>query len=99
MEHQPDDLVGESVDDVPTREPGEYCNARRTRDGTFIAYCKRTSGWGTEGNSGRCSSHGGSGGLSDEHGGNDWATIHGAYSDSFVQNFLRDEEIDRKSVV
>ena len=95
MEHQPDDLVGESVDDVPTREPSEYCNARRTRDGTFIAYCKRTSGWGTEEDSGRCSSHGGSGGSSNEHEGNDWAATHGAYSDSFVQNFLRDEEIER----
>jgi hypothetical protein len=95
MDHEPDDLVGEPVDDVPEREPDEYCNARRTRDGTFIGYCKRTSGWGTEGDSGRCSSHGGSGGSGDEHEGNDWAAKHGAYSDSFVQDFLTEEEIER----
>jgi hypothetical protein len=95
MEHQPDDLVGESVDDVPTREPGEYCNGRRTRDGIFIGYCKRTSGWGTDEDSGRCDWHGGSGGSSDEHEGNDWAATHGAYSKSFVKDFLRDEEIER----
>ena len=95
MDHQPDDLVGEPVDDVPEREPDEYCNARRTRDGTFIGYCQRTSGWGTERESGRCSSHGGSGGSSDEHEGNDWAATHGAYSDSFVQDFLTEEEIER----
>lgn len=95
MDHQPDDLVGEPVDDVPEREPDEYCNARRTRDGTFIGYCQRTSGWGTERDSGRCSSHGGSGGSSDEHEGNDWAATHGAYSDSFVQDFLTEEEIER----
>jgi len=95
MDHQPDDLVGEPVDDVPTREPDEYCNARRTRDGTFTGYCKRTSGWGTERDSGRCSSHGGSGGSGDEHEGNDWAATHGAYSDSFVQDFLTEEEIER----
>lgn len=95
MDHQPDDLVGEPVDDVPEREPDEYCNARRTRGGTFIGYCQRTSGWGTERDSGRCSSHGGSGGSSDEHEGNDWAATHGAYSDSFVQDFLTEEEIER----
>jgi len=95
MEHQPDDLVGEPVGDAPMREPGEYCNGRRTRDGIFIGYCKRTSGWGTDEDSGRCDWHGGSGGSSDEHEGNDWATTHGAYSESFVENFLRDEEIER----
>ena len=55
----------------------------------------RPSGWGTEGDSGRCSSHGGSGGSGDEHEGNDWAAKHGAYSDSFVQDFLTEEEIER----
>jgi len=95
MDHQPDALVGEPVDDVPEREPDEHCNARRTRDGTFIGYCKRTAGWGTDDDDGRCSSHGGSGGSSDDHEGNDWAATHGAYSESFVQDFLTEDEIKR----
>jgi len=93
MEHQPEDLVGEPVENVPEREPGEYCNARRTKDGTFVGYCRRTSGWGTDSDSGRCSSHGGSSDGAPE--GNDWAATHGAYSKSFVKDFLRDEEIER----
>lgn len=95
MDHQPDDLVGQPVDGVPKRDPDEYCNARRTRDGTFIGYCKRTSGWGTDRDNGRCSSHGGSGGSGDEHEGNDWASTHKAYSQSLVEDFLTDEEIER----
>jgi len=93
MEHQPDDLVGEPLEEVPERDAGEYCNARRTRDGAFVGYCKRTSGWGTDSDAGRCSSHGGASGGAPE--GNDWAATHGAYSKSFVEDFLRDEEIER----
>lgn len=95
MDHEPDDLVGKPLEEVPERDPDEHCNARRTRDGRFVGYCKRTSGWGTDRDTGRCSSHGGSGGSSTEHEGNDWAATHGAYSESFVTNFLREEEIAR----
>lgn len=96
MEHQPDELVGKPLDEVPQREPDEHCNARRTDDDDmFVGYCKRTAGWGTDNDGGRCDSHGGSGGSSEEHEGNDWAATHGAYSDSFVQDFLTDEEIER----
>lgn len=95
MDHEPEHLVGEPVSDVPQRDPDEYCNARRTRDGTFIGYCKRTSGWGTDRDGGRCSAHGGSGGSSEQHEGNDWAATHHAYSTSFVEDFLTDEEIAR----
>ncbi|QRY26371.1 MULTISPECIES: hypothetical protein [Halobacterium] len=93
MEHAPDNLVGEPVDDVPEREPDEYCNARRTDGGTFVGYCQRTSGWGTDRDSGRCSSHGGASPGAEK--GNDWAATHGAYSESFVEDFLTEEEIER----
>lgn len=95
MEHQPEDLVGEPVEEVPKRDPGEYCNARRHEGGRFVGYCKRTAGWGTDSNDGRCSSHGAAGGSSDEHEGNDWAATHGAYSESFVEGFLTEKEIKR----
>lgn len=92
MDHQPDDLVGEPVGDVPIRDPDEHCNARRSRDGQFIGYCKRTAGWGTDSDGGRCSSHGGKGGAPE---GNDNAVTVAAYSESFVEDFLREDEIER----
>lgn len=57
--------------------------------------CGHPAGWGTENDSGPCKFHGGAGGAGDEHDGNDWAVVHGAYSKSFVEDFLREDEIER----
>lgn len=43
--------------DLPPREAGENCNARR-KDGS--GYCRKSAGWGTSRSSGRCRLHGGS---------------------------------------
>ncbi|MDS0280287.1 hypothetical protein NDI85_21110 [Halomicroarcula sp. S1AR25-4] len=81
MDQTEDDLVGHPIDDVPKRQPGDDCNARRTDDGRFVGYCNRTAGWGTDGDGGRCSTHGGS----DDSGapeGNDNAEGDGAPEDN-----------------
>jgi len=57
--------------------------------------CGRAAGWGTEFDDGKCRQHRGTSPDGSSHEGNDWAATHGAYSDSFVQDFLRDEEIER----
>lgn len=57
--------------------------------------CGHPEGWGTENDSGPCKHHGGAGGAGDDHEGNDWAAKHGAWSESFVSDFLREEEIAR----
>ena len=45
-------------DELPPKEAGEYCNARKT-DGS--GYCKHEAGWGTDHPGiGRCKFHGGS---------------------------------------
>jgi len=57
--------------------------------------CGRTAGWGTDFDDGKCRQHRGTSPDGSSHEGNDWAATHGAYSTSFVENFLRDEEIER----
>lgn len=48
----------------PKKEPDEECNGRRFDNGTFIGYCNRTAGWGTDHvHEGRCKTHGGNGGA------------------------------------
>lgn len=89
MEHQPDALLGKPIEDVPKVDADEHCNARRSRDGLFVGYCKRTAGWGTDSDGGRCSSHGGAGGAPE---GNDNAVTVAAWSESFVEDFLTEGE-------
>jgi hypothetical protein len=86
-------LIGLDVDDVPKREADENCNARRTRSGVFKGYCKRTSGWGTDSESGRCSSHGGASSGAPE--GNTNAVDVGAWAEDFYEGFLTEAEKDR----
>lgn len=48
----------EDTEEMPMRDPDEYCNARKT-DGD--GYCKHEAGWGTDHpGRGRCKFHGGS---------------------------------------
>lgn len=106
MEHDEDDLIGDPIEEVPKREPGEECNARRSDDGKFVGYCNRTSGWGTESDDGRCRTHGGSDDSgapegNDNAAGNDGgapeentnAVKHGAYAEhnSYYQDVLDDD--------
>lgn len=57
--------------------------------------CGLSAGWGTDNDTGPCKFHGGAteGGGAPE--GNSNAAKHGAWSDSFVTDFLRDDEIER----
>jgi len=57
--------------------------------------CGRTAGWGTEFDDGKCRQHRGTSPDGSSHQGNDWAATHKAYSQSFVEDFLTDEEIER----
>lgn len=55
-----EELIGEPLENVPQREPGKYCNARRRDGNTFKGYCRQPAGAGTElDGEGRCSFHGG----------------------------------------
>lgn len=58
-------LASETDDDrPPKKEPDEECNARRFDNGSFVGYCNRCAGWGTDHvHEGRCKSHGGNGGA------------------------------------
>lgn len=111
METSEEDLIGEPLEEVPKREPDEDCNARRWRKRSddskvFVGYCNRTSGWGTDGDSGRCTTHGQNGGApkgnSNAKGndggapeGNTNAADHGAYSDKFLDGFVGPDGKDR----
>jgi len=44
------------MNDLKQKEPGDYCNARKT-DGS--GYCRQPAGWGTDHDVGRCKFHGG----------------------------------------
>lgn len=94
-----DEFIGQPADEVPTREPtSDDCNGKRTesRDGVsvFTGYCKSTPGRGTDHvGEGRCKHHGGASTGAPE--GNNNAATHGAYSKSFVEDFLTNEEIER----
>lgn len=59
-----EELIGGPIDNVPQREPGEKCNARRSKkkggERVFVGYCKNPAGKNTEHfGDGRCSNHGG----------------------------------------
>jgi len=104
MEQSEDDLVGNPLKEVPQREPDEDCNARRDDDGRFLGYCDRTAGWGTDGDNGRCRTHGGDGGAPEgndnakgNNGGapekNTNAVSHGLYAEKnrFYQEVIGDD--------
>lgn len=55
--------------------------------------CGLSAGWGTDNDSGPCKFHGGASSGAPE--GNTNAATHGAWSESFVTDFLRDDEIER----
>lgn len=57
--------------------------------------CGQPAGYGTDFDSGKCKHHRGTDSDGSSHEGNDWAAKHGAYSKSFVEDFLTDDEIDR----
>lgn len=57
--------------------------------------CGNYAGSGTDFDEGKCRHHRGTSPDGKSHKGNDWAATHHAYSESFVEEFLRDEEIER----
>jgi len=57
--------------------------------------CGLPAGWGTDFDSGKCRHCRGTSPDGSSHEGNDWAATHGAYSKSFVEDFLTDQEIKR----
>ena len=69
---------------------GDYGGTNRHGDP-----CGRSAGWGTDFEDGKCRQHRGTSPDGSSHEGNDWAATHGAYSESFVEDFLRPEEIER----
>lgn len=75
----------------------DICGATK-RDGSGDA-CQLPPGWGTDHvGEGRCKHHDAPGGAREGAGApeeNTNAATHGAYSQSFVENFLTDEEIER----
>lgn len=86
-----EELIGEPIDNVPQREPGEKCNARRSSNGSFKGYCKNPAGKGTEHfGGGRCSNHGGCSPRGEEspH------FEHGLYSD-----YLSEEDRDELEAI
>lgn len=54
--------------------------------------CGRAAGWGTDFDSGKCRNHRGTSPDGESHEGNDWAAKHGAWSESFMSDFLTDAE-------
>jgi len=86
------ELIGQSLDDVPKVEPGENCNGRKSRDGSFQGYCQATAGRGTDHTgTGRCKHHGGAGGgPSGKANGN---YKHGAFS-KHLQSDLSERETE-----
>lgn len=71
----------------------DHCGATK-RDGSGDQ-CELPAGWGTDDDSGRCKYHGGAVEGQGAPEGNDNATKHGAWSESFVTDFLTDQEIER----
>ncbi|QLG63094.1 hypothetical protein [Halorarum salinum] len=57
--------------------------------------CGRPAGWGTEFDDGKCRNHRGTSRDGSSHEGNTNAATHGAYAESFVEDFLTDDEIER----
>jgi hypothetical protein len=57
--------------------------------------CGQPAGAGTDFDSGKCKHHRGTSPDGSSHEGNNHAATHGAWSESFVTDFLRDDEIER----
>lgn len=57
--------------------------------------CGNAAGWGTPDDSGKCRHHRGTSPDGSSHEGNDWGATHHAYSQSFVEDWLREDEIER----
>lgn len=107
MDVNEDELVDEPLEQVPEQAPtDEDCMGRRSkkRDGerVFVGYCRSTPGRGTDHvGEGRCKHHGGAGGSGGAREGagapegNTNAVTHAAYSESFVEDFLTEGEIER----
>lgn len=69
---------------------GDYGGTNREGDP-----CGQPAGYGTDLEDGKCKHHRGTSPDGESHEDNDWAATHGAYSASFVEDFLTDEEIER----
>jgi hypothetical protein len=57
--------------------------------------CGHPEGYGTDFDEGKCKHHRGTNADGSSHEGNDWAAKHGAYSESFVSDFLTESEQER----
>jgi hypothetical protein len=69
---------------------GDYGGTNREEDP-----CGQPAGYGTDFDEGKCKHHRGTSSDGSSHEGNDWAATHGAYSESFVKDFLTEKEIKR----
>jgi hypothetical protein len=69
---------------------GDYGGTNREGDP-----CGQPAGYGTDFDEGKCKHHRGTSSDGSSHEGNDWAATHGAYSESFVKDFLTEKEIKR----
>lgn len=96
-------LIGQPFEEAPKVAPAGECNGRKWEksDGEqiFAGYCGQPEGWGVEDTTeGRCKHHGGLNSGENGQGaqpGNNNAATHGAYSESFLTDFLTEEEISR----
>lgn len=57
--------------------------------------CGRPAGWGTDFDDGKCKHHRGTNADGSSHEGNTFAAKTGAWAESFLTDFLREEEINR----
>ena len=57
--------------------------------------CGRPAGWGTDFDDGKCKHHRGTNADGSSHEGNNFAAKTGAWAESFLTDFLRDDEIER----
>lgn len=69
---------------------GDYGGANREGEP-----CGQPAGYGTDFQEGKCKHHRGTNADGSSHEDNNWAATHGAYSASFVRDFLTDDEIER----
>lgn len=96
MSQSESDLIGDPIEDVPQREPGEHCNARKSSGGTFQGYCGAVSGKGTDHlGDGRCSHHGGN----SPRGKDSPNYKHGAYSEHMQSDLTADEKAAYEELV
>jgi len=96
-----DEFLGEESHRVPTVDPGEYCNGKKTKrddDGTtiFAGYCNAKAGKGTDHlGQGRCKHHGGCSTGAPE--GNQNAQTHALNADPF--NYYQSLPYEQKEYV